>query len=169
MEALIQIRAATPDDAAMLLRLRLALDSESSFMLFEPGERSEDEADQRRAIEQITGGGSLLLLAIAGERAVGVIEVLRKRFRRNRHSAELNIGVLSEFGGRGIGERLLASAMEWCTERGVTRLSLSVMVHNDRARRLYERAGFVIEGTRRRSLIVDGEPVDEVLMAKLFE
>src|SRR5512140_873735 len=38
LEAFV-VRPATPDDAEELLRLRLALDEESSFMLFEPGER----------------------------------------------------------------------------------------------------------------------------------
>jgi RimJ/RimL family protein N-acetyltransferase len=43
------------------------------------------------------------------------------------------------------------------------------MVHNARAISLYTRMGFRIEGTRHRSMIVDGQPVDELLMAKLLD
>ena len=40
------------------------------------------------------------------------------------------------------------------------------LVDNERARRLYERHGFVIEGRRRSSLIAGGEFKDEWLMAR---
>ena len=38
---------------------------------------------------------------------------------------------------------------------------------NPRARYVYERAGFVVEGTRRAGLVFDGERVDEITMAVL--
>jgi len=38
-----------------------------------------------------------------------------------------------------------------------------------RAIRLYEKMGFVEEGTKRHALVVDGRPVDEVYMAKLLD
>ncbi|HUK77142.1 MAG TPA: GNAT family N-acetyltransferase [Thermoleophilia bacterium] len=45
--------------------------------------------------------------------------------------------------GRGIGSRLLAAAIELASEQGAAALSLSVARDNQRARRLYDRAGFV--------------------------
>jgi RimJ/RimL family protein N-acetyltransferase len=42
------------------------------------------------------------------------------------------------------------------------------MAHNQRAFRLYERMGFVVEGRRRECLLVDGDFVDELYMAKLL-
>jgi RimJ/RimL family protein N-acetyltransferase len=42
------------------------------------------------------------------------------------------------------------------------------MVHNAPAIGLYRKCGYFQEGVRRRSLIVDGVPVDELLMAKLL-
>ena len=41
----VRFRAAGPDDAAALLALKRRLDRESSFMLLEPGERTEDSGD----------------------------------------------------------------------------------------------------------------------------
>ena len=37
---------------------------------------------------------------------------------------------------------------------------------NPGARRLYERAGFVVEGVLRGEFVLDGVPVDDVLMAR---
>ena len=37
--------------------------------------------------------------------------------------------------------------------------------HNDAALRLYESAGFVVEGVQRGEFFLDGEYVDDVLMA----
>jgi hypothetical protein len=42
------------------------------------------------------------------------------------------------------------------------------MAHNRRARRLYQRAGFVEEGRRSQCLQVDGAFVDEIFMARLL-
>jgi RimJ/RimL family protein N-acetyltransferase len=42
------------------------------------------------------------------------------------------------------------------------------MTHNLAAIALYQKAGFRTEGTRRRSLYVDDEYVDEYWMAKLI-
>jgi len=45
-------------------------------------------------------------------------------------------------------------------------VELTVLVKNERARRLYERLGFVVEGRRKLSVIANGEIEDEWLMAR---
>ncbi|WP_374208014.1 GNAT family N-acetyltransferase [Streptomyces sp. MUM 203J] len=47
------------------------------------------------------------------------------------------------------------------------RISLEVCVFNARARRVYEKAGFVAEGVMRDALLWEGERVDAVLMSVL--
>jgi RimJ/RimL family protein N-acetyltransferase len=42
------------------------------------------------------------------------------------------------------------------------------MTHNERAVRLYRKMGFIIEGTTREDLYVDGHYVDQYLMGKLL-
>jgi GNAT superfamily N-acetyltransferase len=49
-----------------------------------------------------------------------------------------------EFRGRGWGERLLRTAIEAARRDGCTRILLDTSTHQERARRLYERAGFVL-------------------------
>jgi len=50
---------------------------------------------------------------------------------------------------------------------GLNRIELEVYAFNPRARRVYEKLGFRLEGTRREALIWDGEPVDAHTMSLL--
>ncbi|KMS73413.1 acetyltransferase [Streptomyces leeuwenhoekii] len=70
--------------------------------------------------------------------------------------------------GRGIGTEATRLIVGHGFERlGLHRVSLEVYGHNHRARRVYEKAGFVVEGVRREAAWRDGGWVDEVLMAVL--
>jgi ribosomal protein S18 acetylase RimI-like enzyme len=66
---------------------------------------------------------------------------------------------------RGLGRALLDAAAAEARARGARRLTLRVLAHNEPARRLYERAGFVVEGVLRGEFFLDGAYVDDVLMA----
>lgn len=50
---------------------------------------------------------------------------------------------------------------------GLHRIELEVYADNHRARRVYEKVGFVVEGVRREAQVRDGVRVDEVLMGML--
>jgi RimJ/RimL family protein N-acetyltransferase len=50
--------------------------------------------------------------------------------------------VSSCYQGRGIASLALEYSMVWCREHGITRMMLKVAKENERARQLYERAGF---------------------------
>lgn len=49
------------------------------------------------------------------------------------------------------------------------RVDLEVYAYNPRARRVYEKAGFVYEGTKRQSLLWDGAWVDAHVMSILAD
>ncbi len=70
--------------------------------------------------------------------------------------------------GRGSEPHFFKQLDKWANEKGVTRLELTVMCINDAARHLYEKNGFVVEGTKKNSMVVDGTYVDEYYMAKLL-
>lgn len=58
-----------------------------------------------------------------------------------------HLGVLPEFEGRGLGRQLLASAEVRARTAGAGRITLTVDAENERAMRLYERAGFAVTGS----------------------
>jgi len=68
--------------------------------------------------------------------------------------------------GHGVGRRLVAGAVSAAAARGATKVTLRVLGPNAGARRLYERCGFVVEGVLRGEFLIDGELVDDVLMAR---
>ena len=66
--------------------------------------------------------------------------------RAHAHLSILAIDIAVE--GLGVGRRLLDASEEWARSRGLDSLTLSVFEHNERARRLYERAGFAPDMVR---------------------
>ena len=65
--------------------------------------------------------------------------------------------------------RMIEHVLGWSREVGLRRVELTVHTTNLRAIGVYLRHGFKVEGLRRSSLLVDGEYVDEYLMAVLNE
>lgn len=81
------------------------------------------------------------------------------------HVGSLGMGLLASHRGFGLGQRLLTLALQRARQRGLERVTLSVLHDNAPARALYERLGFQIEGRRRRDWKRDGTYRDSILMA----
>lgn len=71
--------------------------------------------------------------------------------------------------GAGIARALLAAAEELARQRGARKISLRVLSTNDTARRLYDTAGFRLEGVLVAEFFLGGEYVDDLLMARALE
>ena len=167
---MITIRPIQESDAAAFLALRTQLDAETHFMMLEPGERDQDLERQYAELRSVLAcaNHTILLAVTEDQQLAGYLEAEGGRFRRNRHTATIVLGVLNVYHKQGIGTRLLQSVEAWAGTCGVRRLELTVMVHNRAAQALYTKMGFVIEGRRQWSLLVDGAFVDEYSMAKLI-
>jgi putative acetyltransferase len=64
--------------------------------------------------------------------------------------ADLGMMVRDTDRGQGVGSRLLEACIDWSRAKGAHKVTLSVWPHNERAIRLYENHGFVVEGRLRR-------------------
>jgi RimJ/RimL family protein N-acetyltransferase len=70
--------------------------------------------------------------------------------------------------GQGYGGEALSMAVQYCwRELNLQRVALTVLSHNPRAMRLYERLGFQTEGRLRRATYVDGQFHDIIIMSLL--
>jgi len=166
----VTLRDARPDDAVAYIVLQRAIFSESNFMLFAPDEYLVSAEEASAQLEKIANSGSgRRLLAIDQGDLVGFLGVSGSAIPRIRHSAQLVIGVLRSHWHRGVGRALLTEAIRWAPRAGLSRLELFVMKTNSRAISLYESMGFRVEGHRRRAYIIDGAPVDDQLMAYVFD
>jgi len=108
-------------------------------------------------------------VADAGGEIIGWCDVRRETIHSYVHVGHLGMGVATAWRGRGVGERLMRATLDAARAAGFEKIELSVYATNARARALYEKAGFVLEGTRVRGRKVDGEYEDVHMMGLIFE
>jgi ribosomal protein S18 acetylase RimI-like enzyme len=104
-------------------------------------------------------------VALFREEVIGWCDVSPMMGEGFAHCGRLGMGVHRDFRGQGIGTQLLAQAMQKSREKGLERIELEVYGSNESAIRFYERAGFVVEGVKKRGRKLDGEYDDLVQMA----
>ncbi|WP_285397018.1 GNAT family N-acetyltransferase [Lysinibacillus sp. fls2-241-R2A-57] len=162
------IREAKIEDVEQIIAVMKNAE-ESNFMLFGPGERQLEAEQFTRVIENINNNRhSALFIAEIDQTVVGYLIVQGSTPSRLSHRAYIVIGIHSEYRGRKIGTALFGHLDDWAKEKGIHRLELTVMVSNTAGIALYKKMGFEVEGTKRHSLYVDGEYMDEYYMSKLF-
>jgi RimJ/RimL family protein N-acetyltransferase len=166
---MVLIRSIVESDANAFLDLCKTLDEETQFMMLEPGERITTVEQQRERIGRLLSqNNQMIFVAENNNQLVGYLAAIGGDYRRNKHSAHIVIGILQGFIGQGIGTRLFKNLESWSREHRIHRLELTVMAHNTNALGLYQKMGFQIEGTKKHSLFVNGQYVDEYYMAKLL-
>ncbi|RQG97926.1 GNAT family N-acetyltransferase [Natrarchaeobius chitinivorans] len=80
-------------------------------------------------------------------------------------TAQLTVGVRPDYRNAGIGSRLLTRGLEWAEANGYRKVYNSVPAINDTALSFLESHGWHTEGIRKNHYTIDGDHVDEVLMA----
>jgi putative acetyltransferase len=156
------IRPVRLEDAEELVALRRR-DAVARFIYAMPSDRVEGV---RNFIAGLGPDNHSFVAELDG-RVVGMAG-LHVRAGKERHSAWVGLMVHDEEHGRGIGralmDRLIDLADRWL---GLTRVDLTVRHDNHKAQQLYQTLGFVLEGTQRKAVFVDGEFHDVLMMARL--
>ena len=167
----ILYRKLQTDEAQLFWNMMNELDNETKFMMYEPGER-ENTASEIKAIEDmiqsVKDNKNYLLVAEVNHQIIGYILALRGTPNRIRHTVYIVTGIKKDYRGKGIGKTFFTYLDNWAKGNGVKRLELTVISTNLVAKQLYEQKGFVIEGTRKNAMKIDGDFVDEFYMAKLL-
>ena len=164
----IFIRPAEPGDGVAMSDYvsRLVAEKLDTILLnHEISPAEEEETIRRFAADE----HSVFLLALDGERVVGMLDIRGHEHPAKRHWGVFGMSVDASYRGQGVGRRLLergiAEARSW---PGFCRLELGVTPWNTRAIELYERLGFVHEGVKRKAINLRGEPEDDLLMALVW-
>ncbi|AOM84189.1 GNAT family N-acetyltransferase [Salisediminibacterium beveridgei] len=165
----MKIREVEVTDTEKLAFLTQKVDESSQYMLWEAGERQIKNENQLKMISSMKeAGNSTLLVAEEDDDLFGYLLAIGGKARRNRHSAYVVVGVLKGFRGKGIGTKLFEQLEKWALSNHISRLELTVVTKNEEGLRLYKKSGFDIEGTKRNSLRINGDFVDEYYMSKLL-
>lgn len=162
------IRKANVEDSEKYLQMLKQLDNETKNMLLEPGERKTTIEQMTDRIASMSGSNGTIFLIEDENKIGGFLAAQRGGTNRIRHSAYIVIGMLKEYRGKKLGTKLFEELQKWAVENNITRLELTVVNNNEAAIKLYEKAGFKIEGIKEKSMIIDGNFVDEYYMGKIL-
>jgi len=102
----------------------------------------------------------------ADERLIGHVDLSGGRLTSEMHRCELGIGNEAAWCGRGLGPRLMRTAIEFArAQPTLAWLDLHVLSSNQRAFRLYQRWGFSETGFVRDRFRIAGESVADIGMS----
>lgn len=115
-----------------------------------------------------TRPGVMHLVALRGGKLVGQLGLEALQSPRRRHVATLGMGVKAAAQRTGVGSALVVAAIEACEQwMNISRIELYVYTQNKAAVGLYQKHGFVVEGTCRNYAFRDGVYVDAHVMARV--
>jgi ribosomal protein S18 acetylase RimI-like enzyme len=152
-------RAVAADEAALLGIEMTAWDASSGFPSLTAGERTTFFAER--------WGPDAFIVAELDGRIVGYVRLQEKYpFPEGAGVLSINgLAVAVDVRGQGVGSVLMAAVAAEGRRRGARKIALQVHGVNTAARRLYERHGYVVEGTHPREFLIDGQYVDSLDLA----
>jgi RimJ/RimL family protein N-acetyltransferase len=163
----VTIREATMDDAVELHAYAIALFAEKL-----PGIFRRDDLTMEQEIEFLSAhvqqDNAVMFVAESDGRIVGNIGFVGGKLAELSHAGEFGVSVARGYRGSGVGTLLIGALQAWAPAHGVTRIEVHAFSTNPGGLRLYERLGYEREGLLRRAAMVDGEPVDILVLSKLL-
>lgn len=164
------VREIEVSDAERLSHLMQQVESSSKYMLWEAGEREVKNERQKKMIKSMKDSNNSTIFVAESENneMVGYLFAIGGNAKRKKHSAYIVVGISENYRGQGVGTRLFKELDKWATQHDIHRLELTVVTRNQAGVSLYKKMGFDVEGTKRHSLFINDEFVDEYYMSKLI-
>lgn len=169
---LVRLRALEPDDAEHFYNLNLERDTDRSlFMVYPPSSMASQRAWVERASQEGFGEGQsfrFIIEALDSGQVVGTIDTHHCDPRVGTFAYGLS--VREQYRGRGYAsEAILMVLRYYFFELRFQKANPMVYGFNDASKRLHEKLGFVLEGTRRRSAFSNGVFHDVILYGMTIE
>ena len=161
-QADVEIRPMTPEDIDEFLDLFEVVAAEGIYI----GSEAPIDREDRRArfVHTLESTKYQSLVAIAAGRLVGQIGL-----KDMRGLIDIGMLVAPDMRGLGIGKALLQAGIDWARSHGAHKMTLQVWPHNQAARELYAKFGFIEEGyLTRQWKRRNGEIWDAVVMGLLL-
>ncbi|MXR40230.1 GNAT family N-acetyltransferase [Halobaculum sp. WSA2] len=160
------IRPARQNDFEGLVAAIRAVTDEETYVV------AESIAEQLLYEETVTRHNSVesrvFFVATVGEDLVGWTHLDLPQVSRVRETAKQTVGVAPEHRRVGIGGKLLQRGLDWAEANGFRKVYNSVPVTNAAALEFLGDHGWETEAIRRDHYTIDGEYVDEAMMAYTF-
>lgn len=105
---------------------------------------------------------------LGGEAIVGFASGNIEYGFRMQHDAFVNVGVVPEWQGRGLGRQLHDRVEAWALDHGVRRLTATLQAPNHSSRAFAAGLGYAPEVTARAYSLIGGRMIDRMRFGKLF-
>lgn len=159
------VRAVAPENIDSFHRALDSVSQERKYLTFLEAPPLEEF---RQFVLSMLKEGNPQFVAVVDGEVVGWCDIRRHFFPSHAHRGSLGMGIVRSYRGRGLGLQLLNAAMTQARELGFVRIEFSVRSDNSRAIALYEKVGFLREGTSRDAVFVDGRYFDVINMAMIY-
>lgn len=159
------------EDAKNIVDFYNFVGGETSYLSFEKDEYPNTVEGQIEDIKALEGNPTnTMLLALDGEKIVGIATINSSHKIKSRHEGELGIVVAKDYHSRGIGSELIKRLIDWAKGNGITtRIKLDTRADNVKAVSLYLKFGFVVEGCLKNSTLLNGEYYDLYVMGMMIK
>jgi RimJ/RimL family protein N-acetyltransferase len=112
-----------------------------------------------------------LLVAVVGKAVIGALSGIQMdggKRPQTAHILSIGLHIIPEYRGIGIGSQMLNHAIDWAKKRGFKKLEADIFTTNKKSLHLFERAGFIEEGTRHKRIRIGKQYIDEVLTGRVL-
>ncbi len=109
------------------------------------------------------------VIALDNGKAIGWCDITPLPRPTTKHSGVLGMGVLPPYRQKGIGTKLLHTALRRARAYGLYRVELEVFEDNQTAIELYRKVGFRVEGKKIAAVKIDDKYVNALMMAILLK
>lgn len=159
----VYIRPITYDDTELVVKWRAMKFVQDNFIFREPITREVHENWMRTKVDT---GEVVQFIICVGEEGFPIGSVYLNKIDRKHSHCEYGIFIGEEdFLGKGYGTEAARLAINYAfDELKLHKIVLRLLGDNMRARKSYEKAGFVYEGTSRDYVLLDGKYRDVVFM-----
>jgi ribosomal protein S18 acetylase RimI-like enzyme len=159
----VTIRPARQNDIAGIVGTIRQVASEGTYIEAESVAQQLDYEDSLLRHNEFES--RVFFVATVEEEVVGWVHLEIPEIDKLRHTAEVTIGLVDAYRGHGIGSLLIERGLDWAREEGLAKVYNSFPATNEDAISFFESHGGEIEATREDHYRIDGDPIDEVMMA----
>jgi L-amino acid N-acyltransferase YncA len=158
----VTIRPARQEDISGIVGVMRQVAEEKRYIV------AEDVAEQLSSDSALVYGDledQRFFVATINDEVVGWCAVETPKLDKLAHTGELTLGVLEEYRGQDIGSHLMQRALSWASKAGFHKVYNSIPATNAAGIEFLEEHDWNTEAIRRDHYRIDGEFVDEVMMA----
>ncbi|OAS86064.1 MULTISPECIES: GNAT family N-acetyltransferase [Metabacillus] len=161
----VVLRPARTDDAAQIVK---AVENILKIGSYIQKESARTVNEEKEFINEMKKLDNMYVTVEIENKIVGIARIIRGELEMKRHTGLFRTWLIKSAQGNGIGSQIMDYTLYWCRTHELHKLCLTVFASNDLAVKLYERYGFIQEGTQKEQVKVDGRYDDEIFMAYFF-